>query len=86
MMRQYGSGDPCLHDPYVIAYLIEPSLFEGRSARLSVDCASPLTIGRTVAAVSERHRKGEPTNCEVMTRVDDEGLFQLLSARISRLN
>ena len=86
MMRRYGSGDPCLHDPCVIAFLIDPSLFDGTDARLSVDCSSTLTIGRTVAAVSESHRRGEPATCRVMTRVDDERLFRLLDERIPRLD
>ncbi len=86
MMRHYGSGDPCLHDPCVIASLIDPSLFDGVDAHLSVDCTSSLTIGRTVAAVSERHRKGAAATCRVITSVDDERLFRLLDERLRRLD
>lgn len=85
LMRSYGRGDPCLHDPCVIAYLIDPSLFDGVDARLAVDCAPGLSCGRTVAAVSEQHRKGAPATCRVMTRVDDENLFGLLNRRLRRL-
>lgn len=86
MMRHYGSGDPCLHDPCVIASLIDPTLFEGVDARVSVECASPLSMGRTVAAVSDRHRKGLPATCRVITNVDDERLFRLLDERLRRLD
>ncbi len=82
MMRRYGSGDPCLHDPCVVAFLIDPSLFHGVPAHVAVDCISPLTYGRTVAAVSERHRNGAPPTCLVMTGVDDARLFRLLDERL----
>ena len=86
MLRQYGSGDPALHDPCVIAYLLDPSIFAGVEARVTVDCASPLSMGRTVAAVSERHREGAATNCLVITKVDDDRLFSLLDERLRALS
>lgn len=86
MMRHYGGGDPCLHDPCVIAHLIDPTLFQGVEARVSVECASPLTMGRTVAAVSDRHRNAQPTTCRVLTGVDDATLFTLLDERLRRLD
>lgn len=84
MMRRYAIGDPLLHDPCVIANLIDPSLFDGVDAAVSVDVTSPLTVGRTVAAVSERHRAGRAANCRVITGVDDERLFKLLEERLAR--
>ena len=86
MLDRYGAGDPCLHDPCVIAYLLDPTLFGGVDARLSVDCASALNCGRTVAAVSERHRNGLPPTCRVMTDLDDGRLFDLLNSRLGRLD
>lgn len=85
MMRNYGGGDPCLHDPCVIAYLIDPSLFEEVAAQVEVECASPLTLGRTVAAVSARHRGARAANCRVMTRVDDGRLFRIAGEVLRRL-
>eukprot|EP01037_Dinobryon_pediforme_P036049 gene36049-42794_t len=82
MMAHYGAVDPCLHDPCVIAYLIDPTLFSGVDARISVECASPMTIGRSVAAISERHRKGGQKNAHVITEVDNERLFDLLDQRL----
>lgn len=86
MLRHYGGGDPCLHDPCVIAALIEPSLFDGVEARVTVECSSGLTCGRTTAAVSERHRNGMPTTCRVITGVDQARLFALLETRLRRLD
>lgn len=86
MMTRYGQGDACLHDPCVIAHLIDPSLFDGVDARVSVDCTSAIGLGRTVAAVSERHREGRAANCRVMTRVDPQRLFSLLEDRLGRFD
>lgn len=86
MMRHYGGGDPCLHDPCVIAFLLQPDLFGGVDAHLSVDCTSSLSCGRTVAAVSDQHRKGRPATCTVITEVEAEKLFRLLDERLRRLD
>lgn len=86
MMAGYGAGDPCLHDPCVIAHLIDPTLFGGVEALVRVECSSPLTLGRTVAAVTERSRQGAPPNCRVMTEVDSARLFSMLVERLRRLD
>lgn len=86
MIRSYGRKDACLHDPCVIAHLLDPSLFEGVAARVSVECELPLTRGQTIAAVSERHRGGLPATCEVITGLAHDRLFTLLAERIARLD
>jgi purine nucleosidase len=86
MMRSYGRGDLCLHDPCVIAHLIDPSLFTGIEARVEVDCTAGLNRGRSVAAVSERHRKTLPATCRVITEVSAPPLFALLAERLRRLD
>ncbi|RFB76405.1 nucleoside hydrolase [Methylovirgula sp. 4M-Z18] len=85
MLAHYGTGDPMLHDPCVVAHLIDPTLFSGVEARVEVECASPLTRGRTVAAVSERHRVGRPANCTVITDLDDARFFKLVFDRLRPL-
>jgi purine nucleosidase len=86
MMRSYGFGDPCLHDPCVIAHLIDPSLFDGVDAWVEVECAAPLARGQSVAAVAERHRGGRAPNCRVITTLDRDRLFALLEDRLLRLD
>jgi purine nucleosidase len=86
MMRSYGFADPCLHDPCVIAHLIDPSLFEGVDAWVEVECTAPLTRGQSIAAVKERHRGGRAPNCQVITTVDHDRLFALLEERLLRLD
>ena len=82
MMTHYGAGDPCLHDPCVVAHLIDPSLFDGVEAHLAVECGAPLTLGRTVAALEGRHRGAPPPTCRVVTTVQQDRLFQLVTERV----
>ncbi|MEO0360305.1 MAG: nucleoside hydrolase, partial [Pseudomonadota bacterium] len=46
---KYGTEGAPLHDPCVIAYLLEPDLFSGRLVNVEVETKSPLTLGSTVA-------------------------------------
>lgn len=85
MMTGYGALDPSLHDPCVIAHLVDPTLFEGVDALVSVECASTLTMGQSVAARTERNLAGRSPNCRVVTHVDAERLFALLASRLARL-
>jgi purine nucleosidase len=84
MMARYGRSDPCLHDPCVIAYLLEPSLFCGLEAYVEVDCLSSLSRGRTVAATAEFLLPGQAPNCTVITDVNAAKVFQLIGDRFSR--
>jgi len=75
-------GSP-LHDPCVIAYLLQPELFAGRHINIAVETASPLTLGMTVAdwfGVTSR-----PANATFLTQADADGFFGLLFERLARL-
>lgn len=86
MLNAYSAGDPCLHDPCVIAYLIEPEIFSGVEGFVEVDCQSSLAIGQSVVSVSKRELAGRAPNCTVMTDLDYDRLFALLEERYERLN
>lgn len=82
-MEKYGSEGAPLHDPTVIAYLINPDLFEGRHINVEIETGSPLTLGMTVAdwwGVTDR-----PPNCTFMGDIDADGFFALLANRLARL-
>lgn len=85
MLRAYGYGDPCLHDPCVIAHLIDLTLFEGVDAWVEVETSSALTRGQSVAAVQPRHRPEREPNCRVITSLDSARLFDLLGDRLISL-
>jgi purine nucleosidase len=81
--EKYGTDGGPLHDPCVIAYLLKPELFEGRLINVSVETASELTMGMTVAdwwGVTKR-----PKNVTYIRHVDHEGFFSLLIERLATL-
>lgn len=80
---KYGGEGAPLHDPCVIAWLLEPTLFSGRFVNVAVEVSSPLTRGATVVdwwGVTDR-----APNATFVREVDDEGFFALLTARLARL-
>jgi purine nucleosidase len=82
-MQKYGSEGAPLHDPCVIAYLIEPGLFTGRHINVEIETGSDLTLGMTVAdwwGVTDR-----PPNAMFIGDVDAGGFYALLTERIGRL-
>ncbi|MCJ8334784.1 MAG: nucleoside hydrolase [Epibacterium sp.] len=82
-VEKYGSNGGPLHDPCVIAYLIQPELFTGRHINVEIETQSPLTVGMTVAdwwRVTDR-----APNAMFMRDVDDTGFFDLLTERLARL-
>jgi purine nucleosidase len=82
-VHKYGSDGGPLHDPCVIAYLLQPDLFQGRLCNVEIETASELTMGMTVVdwwGVTRR-----PKNATVMRAVDANGFFSLLTARLKTL-
>ncbi len=81
--QKYGSDGGPLHDPCVIAWLLQPALFQGRHCNVSIECSSELTMGMTV--VDWWHVTERPANAMVMRTVDADGFFALLTARLKTL-
>jgi len=80
---KYGTDGGPLHDPCVIAYLLKPELFSGRHINVTVETASELTMGMTVAdwwGVTGREK-----NVTYLRDVDHEAFFAMLVERIGRL-
>ena len=79
----YEINESPLHDPCVIAYLIDPSLFQGKFVNVVVEKDSLITRGETVVdwlGVTKR----EP-NCTVMTEVNHKIFFSLLKKELKLL-
>jgi purine nucleosidase len=85
LMSVYGSGDTALHDPCVIAHLIDPTLFDGVDAHVGVECTPPATAGQSVARVRPAHLEGQTPNARVMTEAEPERVFALLTERLASL-
>ena len=82
-MEKYGEAGGPLHDPCVIAYLLQPELFQGRDCNVAIETGSDLTMGMTVVdwwGVTDR-----PANCRVINQIDAEGFYELIRSRLARL-
>ncbi|WP_316355562.1 nucleoside hydrolase [Devosia sp.] len=82
-LQKYGWAGAPLHDPTVIAYLLQPDLFEGRHCNVTVETASELTVGMTVA--DYWHVTGKVRNVNYLRNGNAEGFFSLLLERLARL-
>ncbi len=69
-----------LHDPCVIAYLIDPTMFSGSRRHIAIDTTNEATIGNTFVETVG----GEP-NATVMLDIDAERFFELVVDRIGAL-
>jgi purine nucleosidase len=81
--EKYHSPGAPLHDPCVIAWLLEPGLFSGRRINVEIETEGRFTTGMTVAdwwGVTDR-----PKNALFMGDIDADGFFALLTERIARL-
>ncbi|MBU6229285.1 MAG: nucleoside hydrolase [Cyanobacteria bacterium REEB459] len=79
---RYGLPGAPLHDPCVIAYLLQPDLFSGRPMYLAVETDSRLSRGRTIA--TPYLTPEYPATAQVMEEVDAEGVYELLWERLAR--
>jgi purine nucleosidase len=82
-LAKYGWDGAPLHDPTVIAWLIQPELFAGRQINVMVETRSELTRGMTVAdywRVTDR-----PRNVHFLRDIDADGFFALLTDRLAHL-
>ncbi len=82
-VAKYGGTGAPLHDPCVIAYLIQPDLFSGRNVNVEIETESKLTRGMTVAdwwGVTDR-----PKNAMFMGDIDRNGYFSLLTQHLRTL-
>ena len=82
-MAKYGSQGAPLHDPCVIAYLLDPGLFTGRHVNVAIETKGEFTTGMTVA--DWWRVSGREPNAMFLGDVDADGFFALLTDRIGRL-
>lgn len=81
--ERYGEQGGPLHDPCVIAWLLQPNLFRGKRVHLTVETGSPLTMGQTVA--DWWNVTGKEPNTTVIDHADADGFYTLLVDLLSRL-
>jgi inosine-uridine nucleoside N-ribohydrolase len=81
--QKYGTDGGPLHDATVIAYLLKPDLFSGRTVHVDVECASELTLGMTV--IDWWSVTGKHPNVKVLREIDAQGYFDVVIERLRRL-
>jgi purine nucleosidase len=82
-MEKFGLEGGPLHDPCVIGYLLNPSLFDGKQVNVMVETKSDLTLGQTVVdwnAVTDRK-----PNALWITKVKADEFYALLTDTLSQL-
>jgi purine nucleosidase len=82
-LGKYGWPGAPVHDPCVIAYILQPELFQGRHINVSIETASELTVGMTVA--DYWGVTGKVKNCTYLRSVNSDGFYKLLTERLQRL-
>jgi len=82
-IEKYGSEGGPLHDPCVIAYLLDPDLFGGKNVSVRIETSSEMTMGMTV--IDWWGVTAETPNAMVMNQIDADGFYELLADRIARL-
>jgi purine nucleosidase len=80
--ERYSQPGGPLHDPCVIAYLLQPTLFRGKACPVTIE-REGLCAGRTIVDWWNMDRK--PPTATVMKHLDDEGFFTLLVEHLARL-
>ena len=79
-VEKYGWIGAPMHDPCVIAYLVDPTLFRGRKMSIAIDHVQESTIGNTYERTD-----GSAPNATVMFDVDTERFIDLVVERWSSL-
>jgi|TARA_B110000014_G_scaffold94039_1_gene64509 purine nucleosidase len=82
-LEQWGMEGAALHDPCVIAYLLDKDMFTLKHVNVEVETNEGLTLGETVADwkfVTDR-----PLNCHVAYQADADRFFELLNDRLLNL-
>ena len=76
--RKTGLAGAPMHDPCVIAYLLQPELFVGRDMAVEIVTGDGVELGRT------RCGDGGAANARVLETADADGFFALLLETLAR--
>ena len=82
-VEKYGTVGGPLHDPTVIAYLLEPAIFTGKNVHVEIDTREGPTEGMTI--IDWWGVTASPPNAMVMSDLDADRYYDVLVERIARL-
>lgn len=81
-MKHFELEGGVIHDPCVIGYLLNPSLFKGKDVHIEIDTSFGIGRGRSI--IDWWHKRGITNNAHVFNEVNVEGFFDLLTELLSR--
>ncbi|GAB4235826.1 MAG: nucleoside hydrolase [Elainellaceae cyanobacterium] len=82
-IEQFNLPGSPLHDPCVIAYLLQPELFTSQERYVTIETCSELTLGQTI--VDWWQLTDHAPNTTVVQSANAEGFYTLLVDRLKRL-
>lgn len=82
--KVFDINESPLHDPCVIAYLIDENIFNGKFVNVQVEEDSKLTRGKTVT--DWVNVTGRKPNCHVMIEANSKKFFSILKKELNKLN
>ncbi|MCF6326467.1 MAG: nucleoside hydrolase [Devosiaceae bacterium] len=82
-LKKYQWDGAPLHDPCVIAYLLEPEIFDGRLINVEIEVTSELTRGMSVADYWGVTNK--KPNVNYLRHVNADRYYSLLIERLAKL-
>lgn len=82
-IEKFGLEGGPLHDPCVIGYVLDSSLFSGKRVNVAIETESQLTVGETVVDWNEV--TGRPPNALWINEIDSDGFYSLLAETVRRL-
>ena len=81
--RHRNMAGAALHDPLAVLALTHPDLFERRACHVAIETIGRHTAGQTVIDRRGMHG-GEPTNCDVLQRVDADAAWDVVLDALAR--
>ncbi len=82
-IAKYGFDGYPLHDPTVIAYLLEPDIFAGREGHVAVGLESG--VGHGMTSADWWGKDGSEPNANVMLSLDADRYYELLTELLALL-
>lgn len=80
--KHFETAGGALHDPCVIAYLLDPSLFKGKDVHVEINTSSG--IGRGRSTIDWWGKRSLSPNAHVFNEFNASGFFDLLTRLLSR--
>ncbi|MBX5476193.1 MAG: nucleoside hydrolase [Clostridia bacterium] len=81
--RRFEMGDPPLHDPCAVAFVIDRSMFRTQRMRVDVETRGKWTAGMTVCDV--HGVTGRPANAEVAMEIDVVRFWDMMLGALASL-